>query len=67
MDRPDDRGGALIGRNRLLLASAAEARAWARDAIERAQEAVQSTMKVRLAWALVRQRRDDLPQSPDLT
>jgi hypothetical protein len=60
---PVDRGGELIARNRLLLASAAEARAWTHDAIERAKDAVQSTMEVRLACELVRQRRDDPPSA----
>ena len=59
-------GGELIARNRLLLASAAEARAGARDVIEQAKDVVQSTMEVRLACALVRHLRDDPAKFPDL-
>ena len=59
-----DHGAELIVRNRLLLALAEEARATARDTIERAQDAVLSMMEIRLAWAQVRhlwRTRRDLP------
>lgn len=58
-----DRAAVLIARSPLLLTRAAEACAWAREAQERAKDAVQNMMEIRLAWALVRQRRDD-PSSP---
>ncbi len=62
MDRDDDRAAELIARNRLLLALAEETRALARDAIERAEDAVRSTMEIRLAWAQVWAARwDDRP------
>jgi len=64
--RPVDHGGELIARNRLLLARAAEARAWAQDAIEQAKDVVQSTMEVRLFCALARQQLDDPPKFLEL-
>lgn len=62
-DNGGHRGAELIARNRLLLTRAAETRAWSGEAQQRANETVQTMMATRLAWARVRQRRDD-PSSP---
>ncbi len=66
MDRDDDRAAELIARNRLLLALAEETHALARDAIERAEDAVRSTMEIRLVWAKVWAAQWDDPKPPDL-
>ncbi len=52
----DEGTAALIARNRDLLATAATVREAAQEAIARAEDAVRSTMEIRLAWALMRQR-----------
>ncbi len=64
MDRDVDRAAVLIARNRLLLTQAEEARAWSREAQEQSKNAVQNMMEIRLAWALVRQRRNDPHPDP---
>jgi hypothetical protein len=45
MDRTDE----LVRRNRELLAVAAEVTEWARDAIMRAEQAVQDTIRIKIA------------------
>ena len=57
---------AMVVRNRDLLEQAAKVRAWTQEAIERAEDVVQSMRKVRLAWAQARQWRDNPPKRPDL-
>lgn len=52
----------LIAHNRALLALAADTRACTRDAIERAEDAVQRLMQIRLAWAKEPRPQDDPPR-----